>query len=48
MVRLLAGGSKQYVQSVADDLFDRAVVGEYDVGHAREVVIEKRSEYAGL
>ena len=46
MVRLLAGGAEQHVQGIADDLCDRAIMGEHDVGHAREIVIEKRSEHA--
>jgi hypothetical protein len=42
MVRLLAGGSKQHVQGIANDLGDSAVLGKNDIGHAREILIEQR------
>jgi hypothetical protein len=48
MVRLLAWGSKQYVQRIADDFGHRTVMGEHNICHAREILIEQRSEYAGL
>ena len=48
MVRLLAGGSEQHVQGIADDLGDRAVMGKHDIGHAGEVFVEQRPEHARL
>jgi len=48
MVWLLAWGSKQHVQRIADDLRHRAVMGEHNICHAREVFIEQRSEDAGF
>ena len=49
VVGLLAwGGSKQHVQRIADDLRHCAVMGEHNICHAREILIEQRSEYAGL
>jgi len=48
MVGLLAWGSKQHVQRIADDLRHRAVMGEHNICHAREILVEQRSEDAGL
>src|SRR5262245_42038946 len=48
MVGLFTGSSKQHVQGIADDLGDGAVMGKYDIGHAREVLIEQWPEDAGL
>ena len=48
MVGLLAWGSKQHVQRIADDLRHRTVMGEHNICHAREILIEQRSEYAGF
>jgi hypothetical protein len=48
MVWLLSRRSKQYVQRIADDLRHRTVMGEHDVCHAREILIEQRSEDAGF
>ena len=42
MVGLLARRAEQHVQRIADDLGHRAVMGEHDVGHAGEIVIEQR------
>jgi hypothetical protein len=36
------------VQRIADNLRHRAVMGEHNVSHAREVFIEQRSEDAGF
>ena len=48
MVRLLAGRAEQHVQRVADDLGDGAVMLEYDIGHAGEIVVEQRPEHVRL
>jgi hypothetical protein len=48
MVGLLAWGSKQHVQRIADDLRHGAVMGEHNICHAREILIEQRSEDAGF
>jgi hypothetical protein len=40
MVELFTWRSKQYVQSIADDLGDGAIVGKHDIGHAREILVE--------
>ena len=48
MVGLLAWGSKQHVQRIADDLRHCAVMGEHNICHAREILIEQRSEDAGF
>ena len=32
------------MQGVADDLSEGAIVGEYDVGHAGEILVEERPE----
>jgi hypothetical protein len=48
MVRLLSRRSKQHVQRIADDLRHCAVLGEHNICHAREILIEQRSEYAGF
>ena len=45
---MLTWGSEQYVQGIADDLGDGAIMGKHDIGHAREILIEQRPEYAGL
>ena len=45
MIELLARRPEQHVQRVADDLCDRAVMGEDDLRHAGEVVVQKRLEY---
>ena len=48
MVGLLTWGSKQHVQGIADDLGDGAIMGKYDIGHARKVLIEQWPEHVGL
>ena len=48
MVRLLARGSEQHVQGIADDFCDGAVVREHEIGHAGEVVIQQRPKHVGL
>jgi hypothetical protein len=41
-VGLLAWGSKQHVQRIADDLRHRAVMGEHNICHAREIPVSPR------
>ena len=48
MIGLLAWGPEQHVQRVAHDLCDRAVMGEDDLGHAGEVIVQKRLEHLGI
>jgi hypothetical protein len=36
------------VQRIADNLRHRAVMGEHNICHAREILIEQRSEDAGF
>ncbi len=48
MIRLLARRAEQHMDGVADDLCDGALVGEDDIGHAGQVVVEQRPEHARL
>ena len=48
MVSLLARRTEQNVQGIANDLGDCPIIGKDDVGHAREIFIEERSEHIGL
>jgi len=48
MVGLLARCTEKDVQGIADDLGNRSVVGKDDVGHAREVFIQKGPQYIRL
>ena len=45
MVRLLPG-PKQHMQGIADDLRNRAIMGEHDIGHAGQIVVEQRAKRA--
>ena len=44
VIGLLARRAKQDVKGVADDLRHRSIVGEHDVGHADEIIVQKRTE----
>ena len=48
MIGLLARRPEQHVQRVADDLCDRAVMGEDDLSHPGEVIVQKRLEHLGI
>ena len=48
MVGLLARRAEQHMDGVADDLRHRAVMGEDDIGHAGQIIVEQRSEHARL
>src|SRR5215207_6325328 len=48
MIGLLAWSPEQHVQRVANDLCNRAVMGEDDLGHSGEVIIQKRLEHLGI
>ena len=36
------------MQGVADDFGNRSVVGKYNVGHSREIFVEKRPKHVGF
>ena len=36
------------MQGIADDLCNRAIVREYEIGHAGEIVVEKRPKHVGF
>ena len=40
--------TEQNVQGIPDNLGDRPILGEYDICHTCEIVIEKGSEYGRL
>ena len=48
MIVLFAGRAKEHMEGIADDFRDRAVVRKHDIGHACEVLIQKRPKHAGL
>ena len=48
MIGLFARRAEQHMQRVADDLGDGALVGENDVRHAGEIVVEQLAEHARL
>ena len=46
MVRLLSWRPEQNMQGISNDLGDRTIVRKYDIGHACEVVVEKRPKHS--
>ena len=44
MIRLFARSTKQHMQCISDDLRERAIVREYNVGHACKIVVEERAK----
>ena len=47
VVRLVAGRIEQNLDRVADDLRNRALMREHDVGHAADIFIEQLSQHFG-
>jgi hypothetical protein len=45
-IGLIAGRAEQYVQCIADDFRDRALVFENDLGHSRQVTVQHVGQYA--
>src|SRR5215207_4888087 len=48
MIGLLPWSTEQHVQRVTDDLCHRTVMGEDDLGHAGEVIVQERLEHLGI
>jgi hypothetical protein len=48
MVRLLAGSPEQHMQGISNDLCNRTIVRKHQVGHACEIVVEKRPKHVGF
>lgn len=47
-IRLFTRRTKQDVNGVADDLRQRSLVCEHDIGHGDEIVVEERAKHVGF